>query len=917
MGRIVKNGIEYSYSNGQLTPTPSGDYLSKDNPSGSGALSINRVPNSTVGKYSVAEGFDNIANGDFSEAEGAFNEAVGTASHAENGMVGEAEFSTTINGVSDDGKTFSIVSWLEKFPIPMACSVENKGFAKIVSQPSNYRLVVDRNDHGFVVGDRLCFHKIAGNIANGESSHVEGIGNIASSEAQHVQGKYNLEDTNGDYAHIVGNGKSTPTTIHRSNAHTLDWDGNSWYAGRVSADGGFELGKEDIVKGLGYTPASEGGGGGGGMSPNNPVGTGSLSMNRFADSEVGNYSTTLGYDNIADGTGSLSEGMYITNNGAASHAEGSLNTITYSQYDNNCSYNHVEGGQNYIQGGLGVHSEGIGLYNILAETQIDEIEFNGKTAIFTIKDSDVLSQISCENGATVMAYTPTYKTYIYLIKEVNLEYSYIALYPSDVIHELQPDMTIYIYNNGSIASGEGTHSEGVATIVDGLGSHAEGVGTISQGVAQHVQGMYNIVDRDNQYLHIIGNGNADTPSNAHTLDRDGNAWYLGKIYANGGFDISADDIENALGYIPSEGGSSENKMNQENPEGVGSFSMNRKAETAVGVYSATLGSDCTASGSYSFAEGQGSSAKGDASHAENSGIANGSYSHAEGYTSTNATFSHTEGYLCNSYAKYSHIEGHSANNAEAAIYSHTEGFGTKANAIAQHVQGQFNIIDTNPANKQYAHIVGNGTITTRSNAHTLDWSGNSWYAGQVSADNGFEGTGADYAEMFEWADSNTDSVDRIGLFVTFDDENKIRIANKNDDYILGVTSGQPFGLGNGDCGYWHHKYLHDEFGRIIYEDQPEVIKDLDNEENYIEIHRPKLNPDYDSTKEYSSRLERPEWSSVGMLGVLAVKHDGTLNVNGYCTVSDNGVATKCDRNALNSYRVIKAKSDTVAEILFR
>lgn len=31
----------------------------------------------------------------------------------------------------------------------------------------------------------------------------------------------------------------------------------------------------------------------------------------------------------------------------------------------------------------------------------------------------------------------------------------------------------------------------------------------------------------------------------------------------------------------------------------------------------------------------------------------------------------------------------------------------------------------------YAHIVGNGTSTTRSNAHVLDWSGNAWFAGDV------------------------------------------------------------------------------------------------------------------------------------------------------------------------------------------
>lgn len=38
----------------------------------------------------------------------------------------------------------------------------------------------------------------------------------------------------------------------------------------------------------------------------------------------------------------------------------------------------------------------------------------------------------------------------------------------------------------------------------------------------------------------------------------------------------------------------------------------------------------------------------------------------------------------------------------------------------------------------YAHIVGNGTSTKRSNAHVLDWSGNAWFAGDVYA-NGVPG----------------------------------------------------------------------------------------------------------------------------------------------------------------------------------
>ena len=70
--------------------------------------------------------------------------------------------------------------------------------------------------------------------ASGYASHAEGNKTIASSENQHVQGKLNIEDTENKYAHIVGNGTSDTA---RSNAHTLDWNGNGWYQGKLSQDG--------------------------------------------------------------------------------------------------------------------------------------------------------------------------------------------------------------------------------------------------------------------------------------------------------------------------------------------------------------------------------------------------------------------------------------------------------------------------------------------------------------------------------------------------------------------------------------------------------------------------------------------------------------------------------------------------------
>ena len=90
--------------------------------------------------------------------------------------------------------------------------------------------------------------------------------------------------------------------------------------------------------------------------------------------------------------------------------------------------------------------------------------------------------------------------------------------------------------------------------------------------------------------------------------------------------------------------------------------------------------------------------------------------------------------------------------------------------------------------------------------------------------------------------------------------------------------------------------------------------------NYSDIvyeMRPKLNPDYDSSQLYISRFERTEWSPVGMLGVLSVWQDRSLKVNGYCCCNSEGIATSCDEDTKNSYRVIQIISDSVAKVILK
>lgn len=70
--------------------------------------------------------------------------------------------------------------------------------------------------------------------ANDTNTFTMGDHTKANSPNQTARGKYNIPDDKGQYADIVGNGT---TDSQRSNAYTLDWNGNAEYAGNVTSKG--------------------------------------------------------------------------------------------------------------------------------------------------------------------------------------------------------------------------------------------------------------------------------------------------------------------------------------------------------------------------------------------------------------------------------------------------------------------------------------------------------------------------------------------------------------------------------------------------------------------------------------------------------------------------------------------------------
>ena len=214
-----------------------------------------------------------------------------------------------------------------------------------------------------------------------------------------------------------------------------------------------------------------------------------------------------------------------------------------------------------------------------------------------------------------------------------------------------------------------------------------------------------------------------------------------------------------------------------------------------------------------------------------------------------------------------------------------------------------------------AFCVGNGTSSARANAFRVTDNGN------VYALSSTLNTGADYAEYFEWQDGNEENEDRVGYFVTFDDKRKIRKANTDDSYILGISSGNPCVIGNGDED-WQGRYVMDDFDRFIKESfeytETVINKKTGEAETVIKTGtKYKENPEYNSNLPYIERGRRKEWSSIGLMGVIPVRDDGTCQENGYCTVSNGGIATASESSSINTYRVLERVTENIVRVLFR
>jgi hypothetical protein len=533
----------------------------------------------------------------------------------------------------------------------------------------------------------VCSHAEGnGTTASGSSSHAEGLKTTASSNYQHVQGTYNIEDTDNKYAHIVGNGDYR----NRSNAHTIDWNGVGWFAGDVKVGGTSQ--NDSAAKTLATTEYVD----------NAIVEKGfNGSWNSLTDRPFGETGNYLFYDEhfVRDVAADHSVYFYAANPNIGSALTSFSTSDTFTVILNGEVYNNVP----YF---IGIMPDGADPET--GESRYSTVHYLGKLREWDFVNGTIPEDYDANDWSFSLRYiVATEREYFELdfsdTDETNHTPGYIvSLCDSQGVQvekidaKYLPDnlaTTEYVDNavaNGGSGittigmSGTGEHSEifNTASIASGDYSHAEGFNSTAAGLAAHAE---NHSTATGKYSHAEGMGEA-SGDYAHS---EGGAYTFG--FAPDSPAMLA--MQNATVYTVASGtlpfiglpyGFA--KLGR---YGVGESNIISYDETSITV-DKTLNPD--------------------------DDIVNDNWNGEDWYVVSVSLAS----------GEAAHNEGHSTQ--ALGNYSHAEGNGTVAAGEAQHVQGKFNIADTED---KYAHIVGNGDGVDNSNAHTLDWDGNAWFAGEV------------------------------------------------------------------------------------------------------------------------------------------------------------------------------------------
>ena len=511
--------------------------------------------------------------------------------------------------------------------------------------------------------------------AVGISSHAEGSYTIASSDYSHVQGRYNIEDTEEKYAHIVGNGGvHNEAGKEYSNAHTLDWNGNAWFAGDIYVGSTSKTNKDEGSKKLitaDEVPQSD-------YNQNDETAIDFIKNRPFYS--TGEYEEI---EILKDGT-AMDFTAYF----------GSYVVMECPTLENKHTYRIVFNGQEFIctsamnkDGHIGV-----GDINYINNGTWEDgkepfyMNFYGGSCFIYLKDSKLNSKVSIyETQEIIHSIDKKFIKEHLAGNKADQEYIYEdKFYTSQINAE-------YFNDVSNIAIGENSHAQGKATVALGDYSHAEGYASKAIGYCSHAGGSGGKAIGNYSFAHYsTASGDTSTAFGSQN-EAYGRGSFVEGLYniANGGYqhvqgkyNIPEERLYRRViftrdsKYSPTYDGEKIVYLLESTP----TFDYFTGKYTITGVTIPTAYKDLQPNNTFLFEDTTETTID--------------SYYLAKSLIETKEDESGNTLYKWNLY-EYSSEE------------HRDEG--------------------------KYAHIVGNGNYDINSNAYTLDWKGNGWYQGTVEA----------------------------------------------------------------------------------------------------------------------------------------------------------------------------------------
>lgn len=436
-----------------------------------------------------------------------------------------------------------------------------------------------------------------------------------------------------------------------------------------------------------------------------------------------------GYLTIADNS-AHAEGRLSEASGKASHAEG---------YERNTNFT---GTLVTITNNVNINSNQIVVNRIPSELKVGSaiyLSSNGDIT-FTPTDTKVVTAINTQTKTLTLHYP---------FKANNYETS------GWTNPEIIPAGAAVRKVVRTTASGLAAHAEGVGTLASAYASHSEGQATETSGKASHAEGYFTKVNAD--YAHAEGQ---NTTTNGIASHAEG---YKTKVDNNYGHAEGNQTISSGLSSH-SEGELTEARGNNAHAQGLNTMAYGNQSHSegqSTIVYPEAVIESRTEQKRSDRVLG----AWNEAATASKFSVAFGANAHVEGKDCIAiAGQTHAEGLRTCATGAQGHTEGQ--DTIAAGVASHAEGLGTQAVANYSHVQGKYN----DPEDANYAHIIGGGGKGNPKNIHTVDWSGNAWYAGDIYTSGGKTSKGKKLAtEEFVLQNSSNMNVGTIVQLITWEE----------------------------------------------------------------------------------------------------------------------------------------------------